>query len=127
MDVFFVDQSPQSRQRLKRVLDAMAGVRIVGHAQGAAAAVAAILEKRPDVVLLDLKLEEGSGFDVLRQVHEREPGIDVYMLSNYASEPYRRFARRLGAVDFFDKTSELGQLCELLAARALMRRPVVPL
>lgn len=127
MDIFLVDGSPQSRSRLTRLIEGMEDAHVVGHAAGAKAAIAGILEKRPDVVLLDLKLEEGSGFDVLREVRRREPGIDVYMLSNYASEPYRRYAHRLGAVAFFDRTTELGELCELLAERALTPQPAVPL
>ncbi len=127
MDVFFVDESPQSRSRLTRLLRTV-GVQAVGHAESARAALAALLEKKPDVVLLDLKLDEGSGFDVLRELRSRAPGIDVYMLSNYASEPYRRYALRLGAADFFDKTTELERLCAVLAARAaLTRQPAVPL
>lgn len=120
MDLFFVDESPHSRNRLTRLIESVAAMHVVGHAGGARAAIAAILEKKPDVVLLDLKLEEGSGFDVLHELHEREPGIDVYMLSNYASEPYRRHALRLGAIDFFDKTTELERLCAVLAARAVL-------
>lgn len=128
MDIFFVDESPESRSRLTRLIGGMDEARVVGHAATAQAAIAAILEKKPDVVLLDLKLEEGTGFDVLREVRRREPGIDVYMLSNYASEPYRRYALRLGAVDFFDKTTELDRLCDRLAARAaLTSQPAVQL
>ena len=128
MDVFFVDESSQSRRRLTRLVQAMDGVRVVGHASTAAAAIALIAEVQPDVVVLDLKLGEGSGFDVLRELRRCQPDIDVYMLSNYASEPYRRYALRLGAVDFFDKTTELERLCEQLAVRAaLTPQPAAPL
>lgn len=123
MDIFFVDASPQSRGRLKELVERLDGARVVGCSQSARAAIAAILQKRPDVVLLDVKLEEGSGFDVLREVRRREPGIDCYVLSNYASEPYRSYARRLGAAGYFDKTTELGELREALAERALTPLP----
>jgi DNA-binding NarL/FixJ family response regulator len=65
---------------------------------------------------------------VLREVRARAPEIALYMVSNYASEPYRRHARNLGAADFFDKTTELERLCQVLAARAVLtRQPVAPL
>ena len=51
-------------------------------------------------------------------MHEREPGIEVYMLSNFASEPYRRHAERLGASGFFDKTTEFERVRDVLAQRA---------
>ena len=123
MDIFFVDASPQSRSRLKALIERLDGARVVGYAESARAAVAAILERMPDVVLLDVKLEQGSGFDVLREIRRREPGIDCYVLSNYASEPYRSYARRLGAAGYFDKTTELGELREALADRSLTPQP----
>jgi len=106
------------RERLQRMLSQVPGAHVGGHATQARAAIRDILEKKPDVVVLDLKLDEGSGFDVLKEVHEREPGIDIYMLSNFASEPYRRYALRLGALDFFDKSSEFERVRDVIAKRA---------
>jgi hypothetical protein len=40
------------------------------------------------------------------------------MLSSFASEPYRRLAARLGARDFFDKSTEFERVRDLIAARA---------
>ena len=50
-------------------------------------------------------------------MHGTEPGIDFYMLSNFATEPYRRHAERLGACGFFDKTTDFDRLRELVAQR----------
>jgi DNA-binding NarL/FixJ family response regulator len=117
--VFLVEDSSMVRERLERLL--VAGTRTVGYASGADAAISAILSEQPDVVVLDLKLAQGSGFDVLRAVRDRSPGIEFYMLSNFATEPYRRLAERLGARDFFDKTKEFERVREIIAARAANR------
>jgi DNA-binding NarL/FixJ family response regulator len=101
------------------MLDAIPGVHIVGHASGVREAIAGIFRAKPEVVVLDLKLAQGSGFDVLSEVHGREPGIDFYMLSNFASEPYRRHAERLGAVGFFDKTTEFERVRDSIAQRVM--------
>jgi DNA-binding NarL/FixJ family response regulator len=90
----------------------------VGHASGAADAIRGILAQQPDAVVLDIRLAEGNGFEVLRAVHERAPGIAFYMLSNFSDEPYRRLARQLGAEHFFDKSTELDSMREALALRA---------
>jgi DNA-binding NarL/FixJ family response regulator len=119
--VFLVEDSSMVRERLERMLASVAGTRTVGYASGADAAISAILSERPDVVVLDLKLAQGSGFDVLRAVHDRAPDIEVYMLSNFATEPYRRLAERLGARDFFDKTKEFERVRDIIAARAANR------
>jgi DNA-binding NarL/FixJ family response regulator len=115
--VFLVEDSASIRQRLVRLLETVSGASVVGHAADAEQAIDAILAARPDLVLLDLCLENGSGFDVLRAVHAAEPGIDFYMLSNFASEPYRRQAERLGACGFFDKSQDFDRLRELVAQR----------
>lgn len=116
--VFLVDDSPLVRERLERMLADMEGVRTVGHASEAEAAIRGILAEPPDVVVLDLKLDKGSGFDVLRAVHRAAPQIDIYMLSSFAEAPYRRLAERLGARGFYDKTCEFDRVRDRIAARA---------
>ena len=118
LKVFIVEDSPIIRERLLALLGSIEGAAAVGQASSAEEAIEGILQARPDAVVLDLKLASGSGFDVLRAVHERAPGIDLYMLSNFAAEPYRRMAARLGARDFFDKSNEFQRVREVLAARA---------
>lgn len=115
--VFVVEDSPAVRKRLLRLLGEVPGAQVVGQATDVEEAIGAILAARPDVVLLDLCLEHGSGFDVLRAVNRVEPAIEIYMLSNFASEPYRRHAERLGARGFFDKSAELEQVRELIEQR----------
>lgn len=116
-DIFIVEDSALVRERLLELLGELPETRVVGTAAGADEAIRDILADRPDVVLLDLRLAQGSGFDVLRALHEAAPEIDVYMLSSFATEPYRRLAARLGARDFFDKSTEFGRVRDTLAAR----------
>ncbi|MGQ0579812.1 MAG: response regulator [Betaproteobacteria bacterium] len=116
--VFVVESSPLVRERLEDLLASIEGVHSVGHAAGADEAIHEILNLHPHAVVLDVRLAQGSGFDVLRALHEQAPDIAVYMLSNFASEPYRRLAARLGVAGFFDKTTQFGRVCEILAERA---------
>ena len=73
---------------------------------------------RPDTVILDMKLAQGSGLDVLRAVHRAAPEIEVWMLTNFAGEPWRKACRRLGAAQFFDKSTEFERVREGIALRA---------
>ena len=116
--VFLVEDSPLVRERLLELLGPVAGASVVGHATTGEAAIAAILAERPDIVLLDLSLAQGSGFDVLRALHERVPEVDFYMLSNFSAYPYRQLAERLGARDFFDKSREFERVRDIVAQRA---------
>ena len=119
MQVFLVEDSLPVRERLAEMLAAIPGITLAGSAASAESAIRDILQTRPDVVLLDLGLAAGgSGFEVLRGVRREAPEVDVYMLSNFASYPYRQLAERLGARDFFDKSRDLERVRELLAERA---------
>jgi len=123
MKLFIVEDSLPVRERLRGMLGVISGVQIVGEAECVTEAVAGILETKPAVVVLDLQLGTGSGFNVLDTVHRREPGIDFYMLSNFASEPYRRHAERLGARGFFDKSNEFERVRDAVAERAAIEQP----
>ena len=116
--VFLVEDSAPVRQRLAALLDTIEGVDTVGSAATARDAESAILAQRPDAVLLDIRLAQGSGFDVLRSLRQQAPQIEVYMLSNFAAPAYRQLAASLGARGFFDKTTELDSMRRTLAERA---------
>ena len=120
--VFIVEDSQPVRERLEELLASIEGTRCAGAADSAASAIQGIVDAHPDAVLLDIALARGSGFDVLRALHVRAPDIPVYVLSNHSSEPYRRMALELGASAFFDKTTQIGDLRELLSRRALRNK-----
>ncbi len=121
MQVFLVEDSPMVRERLEAMLTEVLGTQIVGRAAGATAAIRDILATRPDLVVLDIQLTEGSGFDVLRELHAKAPELDVVMLSNYSSDPYRQIAERFGARAFFDKSREFERVRDAVAQRAAVK------
>ena len=119
MNIFLVEDSQPVRERLAAMLGAIPGATLVGQAEHAEPAIREILATHPDVVVLDLGLAGGtSGFDVLRAVRPQAPEIEFYMLSNFAADPYRQLAARLGARAFFDKSKEFERVREAIAQRA---------
>jgi len=121
MRVFVVEDSPAVCERLQSMLAGIDGTQAVGVAATAQEAIRGILAAQPDVVVLDLRLADGSGLDVLRALRTQGVGrgaIDVYMLTNFPEEPYRRVAERLGVRGFFDKSTEFERVRDALVARA---------
>ena len=119
MNIFLVEDSQPVRERLAAMLEAIPGATVSGQADHAEPAIREILATHPDVVVLDLGLAGGSsGFDVLRAVRPQAPEIDFYMLSNFAADPYRQLAGRLGARGFFDKSREFERVRDAIAQRA---------
>jgi DNA-binding NarL/FixJ family response regulator len=117
-DVYLVEDSAPVRERLEAMMTSIPNTRVVGHAAGAREAVGDILAKHPNVVLCDLNLKDGTGFEVLRTLRAKAPLIECYMLSNFSTQPYRRVAAELGARDFFDKTNEFERIRDVIAGRA---------
>jgi len=115
--VYLVEDSPLVCERLEELVASAGDSQTVGHADRAPEAIAGILAEMPDVVVLDLNLAEGTGFDVLRALQARAPQIDVYVLSNFSAEAHGRLARRLGARETLDKSTQFERVRELLIAR----------
>lgn len=121
--VFVVEDAQIAREHIATLLDAVDGLEVVGYAAEAEDAIARILADRPDAVVADVRLARGTGFDVLRAVRVSAPQIDIYMLTNLSTPPYREHAARLGACDLFDKSFEFQWLRDALQRRALAIRP----
>jgi two-component system, LytTR family, response regulator len=88
-----VDDEPPARNKIRRFLQARADVEIVAEAGDAEEAVEKILALRPDLVLLDIQMPGGDGFDVLREVYpEHRPKVvfttayDAYAVRAFAVE-----------------------------------------
>jgi len=116
--VLVVEDSKIVRERLVRLLSAVPNLRIVAEATSVRDAVARISEFTPDVVTLDLRLEDGTGLDLLRAVEGIQPRPCIAVLSNYGDQQSRRECMALGADYFFDKSLELTDLRTLLTGLA---------
>jgi len=89
-------------------------VEIVGYADRAAGATVEIRRLRPDVVLLDMQLLEGSGMDVLKALrHDDHPPM-IVVLTNHADPVSRERSLKEGARYFFDKSTEFDQFLAIL-------------
>jgi len=104
VNVFIVEDSEVVRKNLQTMLSGIPGIAVVGHAVDEAGAVESIDSLLPDVVILDLHLQHGSGFNVLANIKKHHSSIKCIVLSNYAGDSYIRLCRQIGADYFFDKS-----------------------
>jgi DNA-binding NarL/FixJ family response regulator len=114
--VFIVEDSPLIRKRIMDNLHSIGGFIVVGFAESEDDAVAAITETEPDVVVTDIRLKEGNGIEVVRQVRQASLASPpkIYVLSNYASPEYRHECELVGADAFFDKSGEYDRFLDAL-------------
>ncbi len=94
--VVLVDDHRVVREGLKAMLEDVSEVEIVGEAEDVAGALVAIESGRPDVILLDVRLQRSSGLDACRTIRERHPEVNVVFLSVYEDEQYVFEALRAG-------------------------------
>ncbi|NJN95244.1 MAG: response regulator transcription factor [Anaerolineales bacterium] len=113
MKIFIADDSLIVREHLVTLLDELTGVEIVGQAGNVAEAISGIRSLRPDVVILDIRLPDGSGIDVLQNVKQDQPPPVVIILTNYPYPGYRQRCLSAGADFFLDKSTEFDQLPRL--------------
>jgi DNA-binding NarL/FixJ family response regulator len=119
--VYLVEDSIPIRKRLAGLLGEITGVQLVGEADTAASAAAGILQTRPNVVVLDIRLAQGTGIDVLRQVHPQAPEIVFIVLTTFASPQYKKTCMDAGASYFLDKSAEMSEVKRLVSAFAATR------
>jgi len=114
MKVFLVEDSAVIRDRLKRLLEEIPQVQITGETGDAQEAITAILEQRPEVVLLDIHLLNGSGIDVLQRVKQEQAALAVIVLTDYPYPEYRQLCLDAGADFFLIKSTEFEQVVPAL-------------
>ncbi|MDY6934810.1 MAG: response regulator [Spirochaetota bacterium] len=78
-------------------------------------AIEKINKQKPDFVILDIKLQGGSGIDVLKKIKISCPNTKVIILTNYAYPLYKLRCIDLGADYFFDKSKDFDKIYELLS------------
>ena len=108
--VFIADDSLIVREHLVTLLDELVGVEIVGQAENVAETISGIRNLQPDVVILDIRLPDGSGIDVLQNIKQDGVGPMVIILTNYPYPGYRQRCLNAGADFFLDKSTEFDQI-----------------
>lgn len=94
--VLLVDDSEVVRAGLRALLSTDPRLNLVGEAGNVADAVAASARLAPDVILLDLRLPDGTGFDACRRILQHQPDVRVLVLTSVVDESMVDEAIRAG-------------------------------
>ncbi|MTV25460.1 response regulator transcription factor [Nitriliruptoraceae bacterium ZYF776] len=84
--VFLVDDHEVVRRGLKELLDAEDDLDVVGDAGSAGMGLAGIAKLAPDVAILDVRLPDGNGIEVCREVRARDPKVACLMLTSFGDD-----------------------------------------
>lgn len=123
MKMLLVEDSTLLREMLFETINNLKNLSIEGMAATQTKAISLLNEMQFDILLLDIELSEGNGFEVIK--HTQKPHYPfnapiLMMLTNHANPHYRSLAKDLGVHYFFDKSMDFDlaiQAIELEAER----------
>ena len=124
MKLLIADDSALLRDRLKSLVMTVKNVEIVGEAENGIVALQLIKEKKPDFVILDIRMPELNGIETLKRIKEGGSRAKICILTNYPYPQYRERCLAEGADYFFDKNQDFQQIIKVVASLAHTTRQV---
>ena len=103
--ILIVDDHPLVREGLKSILKPAAGYEVVGQAANARDAIQMIQNHRPDLVLLDLSLQDKSGLELSCEIRNISPSTRIMIVSMHSKVDYIVKAFLSGATGYMTKDS----------------------
>ena len=110
MKIFIVEDSTLLRERLGELVSEIKGVKMVGSANDAQMALDVMSTLKPDVVILDIRLPNGSCIEILQKLKSQPLSPRVIMFTAFPYPQYRQKCLQAGADYFFDKTTEFDHI-----------------
>lgn len=126
VSVLLVDDHAVVRGALKALLEGQGDLEVVGEAGDLGAGRAAVAEKQPDVLVLDVNLPDGLAVDALPQLREASPQTGVVLLTMERDLTLARRALDAGAKGYLFKDSAHTELIEAVRAAAQGDRHLSP-
>ena len=112
--VYLVDDHPLVREWLANVINQQPDLMVCGQSEGREGCIEAIQKKRPDVAVVDISLKDCSGFDLISEIKQSAPRIEIIVLSMHDSPLYARRALRAGARGYVVKRETTRKICNAI-------------
>ncbi|MFH1852684.1 MAG: response regulator transcription factor [Candidatus Neomarinimicrobiota bacterium] len=113
--IFIADDSQLLQERLITILSRTSSIEIVGRAFDVKEAIAGIKNTRPDVVFLDIRMPDGTGFEVMDKIKQNGKIPIFIILTNYSYHQYRQRAVEMGAKYFLEKDKDFSRIPAIIA------------
>ncbi|MCK5052746.1 MAG: response regulator transcription factor [Anaerolineales bacterium] len=108
--LYIIDEHITVRTALAERLDQAANLLVVGHAGDVEEVMQEVKEKKPDIVLLEVKRKDGMGLEILRSIVSMECSPRIAVLTSYPTKWEEDAALRAGAVCYMMKDLDSEEL-----------------
>lgn len=105
LKLLLVDAHDRSRRSSRVLLDTLPGLRVVGETGDHAEALTLLVQERPDMVIMSMRVRGGSGAATSRALLERQPALPILILTLFDSPEYVDAAFEAGARAYVLKQS----------------------
>lgn len=112
--VFIVDDHPLVRHGLIQLIEGEPDLQICGDAADGAEALRRIAEIKPDLTVIDISLQDGSGIELIKQIKEKSPDTRMLVSSMHDESLYAERALSAGAMGYVSKESPVEMLLEAM-------------
>jgi DNA-binding NarL/FixJ family response regulator len=114
MTIVLADTDVRFRDNLKRRLEKINGLRVVGESSDALETTAMILNRKPDIAILNVSLQDGRGIDVLRQIKRLMIPPTIIIVTDNPSHDDQVDCSLAGANFFLEKATEGHKIIQTL-------------
>jgi DNA-binding NarL/FixJ family response regulator len=121
MKILIADDSALMRDRIRNVVSTICNVKIVGEVDNGADALRLFFEKEPDLVILDIRMPEINGIEVLKRIRKMKSETCVCILTNYPYKQYREKCIEEGVDFFLSKSENFEELGIIIHELSLMK------
>jgi len=114
MKIVIADDSALWRDRIKSILIAINNVFVAGEAENGADALQLIREEEPDLAIIDIRMPEMNGIELLKETRELKMKVKICILTSYPYPQYKKRCFEAGADYFLSKTEDFESLNSII-------------
>lgn len=114
MKIALVDDQAEYRDSLSELLSSIPELEVIGHASDGAQGVEIVLQSRPDITLMDIRMPHVDGIRATAQIRQRWPDACILVLTTFDDDSLIQEAMQAGATGYILKGTPINDLVAIL-------------
>jgi len=112
--ILIVEDHPLTREGLNALISSQPDFEVCGEAAGAGDAISLVAAKQPDLCIVDLRLGQGSGLELIKQICARFPDVKILVSSMHDESLFAERVLRAGASGFISKAESVENVVQAI-------------